>query len=880
MKPFRKFRALFRKGKLEREMAEEMRFHLEQRAADYAADGLPDADARDAAHRRFGNVASIQEHARAARGWDWLEQLFQDTRFALRQLTKSPGFTLTAIVTLGLGIGANTSMFTVINGLVLRPLPYADADHIDRLYRATAQNPRGGFSPADYLDLKSAMSGYGEVAAYGEAPLSIAEPGQPAEMPPGFRASANLFSVLGVQPELGRNFRPDEDRAGNHRVLIISHRYWQIHFASDPHIVGRTVRLNGESHEIIGVLPASFDDWRHLGWVDLFRPLGFSEKESSDRNSVSLRIVGHRSTALTPAEANSFIARFGLRLAKDFPAANADTTWRTLPIHETVVSSNGPATLAMLLGLSGFVLLIACSNLANFLLARTMARAREFAVRAALGASRSRLLRPLLLESLLLAIAGGIGAIFVAQWTCHWLAVLSTDDDGYSARFAVDWHVFGWAFAACVVTALTFGFAPALFALRLDINRTLKSSARNTTGDRGHQRFRRFLIIGQFALAMVLLAGAALFVHGLQEMNHRRSGWETEHLLTANLLLPTATYPGSKEITDFQRLALERLEALPGVTSASVSYSMPFFDVAEARKFLVAGRKTPEPGREPAAVINGVSPHYFETVGTRLLSGRTFNAGDTLTSPKVFIINQAMANALFGHESPLGRRIAQAGGKTTEWGEIVGVVADVQSVDAEPNPITSQLYQPMEQEARPYNEIAVHTAGVAPATLIADIRTTMTALNADLPVRRLQPAETTIARANYQLGVLCSMLSALGLLGLGLASLGIYGVIARTMAQRATEFGIRFALGAQVEDITRLVLASGLKLALIGSVVGLVGAFGVTRLIASSYPNMHPNSPLVLGGVTLLLATVALVACYLPARRAGKVDPISALRAE
>ncbi|HXU79821.1 MAG TPA: FtsX-like permease family protein, partial [Polyangia bacterium] len=383
-----------------------------------------------------------------------------------------------------------------------------------------------------------------------------------------------------------------------------------------------------------------------------------------------------------------------------------------------------------------------------------------------------------------------------------------------------------------------------------------------------------------FTLAMVLLAGAALFARGVHELNNHRYGWESDHLVTGTVVLPPAAYPDEREIADFQRRALERLAALPGVASVSLSDAMPFFGLSEARKYLVAGRQTPEPGHEPVAVINGISPHYFETVGTRLLSGRPFNPGDTLTSPKVFIVNQAMARGLFGEESPLGRRIARAGGPSIEWGEIVGVAADVQSVFPERVSVTYQLYQPMAQEPRPLNEIAVRSAGVAPSMLVENIRTAMTSLDPDLPVRKLQTAEATIARANYQLGVLRSILSALAVLGLGLASLGVYGTIARTVAQRTGEFGIRLALGAQTGDITRLVLASGGKLALIGSALGLLGAIGVARLIASAFPSIPTSSVPVLIGATVLLVSIAQVACYLPARHASRISPTEALRAE
>ncbi len=537
--------------------------------------------------------------------------------------------------------------------------------------------------------------------------------------------------------------------------------------------------------------------------------------------------------------------------------------------------------LGMLIGLSGFVLLIACSNLANLLLARTMARAREFAVRSALGASRAQLLRPLLAESLLLALAGTACAILVAQWGAAWLAVRSTGNNGEQVVLAFDWRVFGWAFGASLVTAVAFGLAPALFALRLNVNDTLKSGGRGTTGGRGHQRFRHALIVGQFALAMVLLAGAALFIRGLDELNHRRAGWQSEHLVTGTVVLPAARYSGAEKINSFHHLAAERLESLPGVASASFSSFTPFFNWGDIRKYLVEGRALPKPGHESVAAVNCISPHYFETVATRILAGRAFNERDTATSQPVFIINQAMATGLFGNENPIGRRLAQTGNTNLQWGEVVGVAADVKSVLPDPGPVTFQLYQPMPQETRTYDEIAVRSAaGVAPSTLLESIRTTMTALDPDLPVRDLQTADATIERANYQTAVLRDLLTMFAVLGLGLASLGIYSVIARTMIQRTNEFAIRFALGACVNDITRIVLASGAKLALIGSALGVVGALGVSRLLAAGNPGMQLNSPAVLFGTTLLLIAVALIACWLPARRAGRINPIEALRAE
>ena len=861
-------------------MAEEMRFHLEQRAADLAEEGLPGDEARLAAQRRFGNTASLQEQAREAHGWGWLDRLTKDLRFALRQLLRSPGFTLLAVLTLGLGIGANTSMFSVLNAVMFKPLPYPASGELEQIHRATAQDAKGALAPADYRDLLAEAPGYGKIAAHAHGDVSLAEPGQPAEFAHALRISANFLSTLGVQPVLGRDFHAEEERHGNHRVVLLSHRSWLNRFGGEMSVIGRIVRVDGEPHEIIGVLPESFNDWRHLGWVDVFRPLALTDKEAADRGTPQIHPIGRRALPLSATEAAGLIAGIGARLAAGFPEVNAGSTWRTVPLDQVRLGDTGGIALTMLIGLSGFVLIIACSNLANLLLARTIARAREFAVRGALGASRTQLLRPLITESLLLSLLGGACALLVAFWFTNWIRVRSTGDNGEQVPIMLDWSVFGWAMAASLLTALAFGLAPALFALRLDLNATLKSGGRGATGGRGHQRLRSVLIVGQFALALVMLTGAGLFIRGLDDLNNRRQGWESDHLVTGTILLPTARYADATAIATFQRLALERLNALPGVATASLAYSQPFFTWSDTRKFLVEGHELPEPGREPAALINGVSPGYFSAVGTPLLAGRTFTDRDITGAARVFIISETMARGLFGNQNPIGRRIAHSGGSTPEWGEIVGVVGEVKSIFPDAVPVTHQLYLPMAQEPRAYNEIAVLTTGVEPAALLDAIRTTMRQLDADLPVRQLKPANERIARANYQLGVLRDMLSGIAALGLGLASLGVYGVIARTMAQRSGEFAIRLALGAQVRDISRSVLGTGVRLALVGSALGLIGAVGIARLLAAGFPGMRLDNTAAIGGATGLLILVALLACWLPARRASRINPINALRAE
>jgi len=440
--------------------------------------------------------------------------------------------------------------------------------------------------------------------------------------------------------------------------------------------------------------------------------------------------------------------------------------------------------------------------------------------------------------------------------------------------------VMTWAFVASLATALAFGLAPALFALRLDLNQTLKSGGRGTTGGRGHQRFRQLLIVGQFALAMVLLAGAGLFIRGLDSLNKRRAGWESRQLITGTIALPTGTYADADKIAAFHRRMEERLAALPGVGSISLSSFTPAFVWSEIRKFVVEDQDRPVAGREPAAVVNRVSPRYFDTYGTRVLSGRGFLERDTAGSTCVYLVNQTAARGLFGDQNPIGRRLAQADGDNLRWSEIVGVVADVQPVVTDANPLVFQIYLPMAQEPQREFQLTVRAANGAPAALVDGIRAAMTELDPDLPVGRLQPADTTIYHASYQDRVLRDMLAYFGVLGLGLASLGIYGVIARTVAQRTGEFAIRLALGASGRDIIRLVLRSGVRLALLGAGAGLLGAIGVTRVLMAAYPSLPTDSALILTGTTLLLVAVALLACWLPARRAGRIDAISALRSD
>ena len=795
--------------------------------------------------------------------------------YALRSLAKAPGFTAIAFVTLTLGIGLNTSMFSLANALMLRPLPFPESWRLVRLYRSTPQSSRGGLAPADFLALKRAGTGFGAFAGYSSAIATVSEPGRPAETLSLLRVSADFLDVLDARPVLGRGFRADEEAPGRHRVVILSHDLWQSRFGGAADIVGRTIRLDGQAHEVVGVLPPWATERRTpFSNVALLRPLGLSDAERAPAGTLRLNVVGRRARGVSPGQGDAIVAAFGAALAKEGGDGQDPVTWRTEDLLHSSLDATGRGLVLMLFGLSACVLLIACSNLANFLLARTLARSREFALRKALGASRLQVFAPLAAESLLLASAGGLGALLVASWTSDWLRTRTSLD------LALDWRVLGFALAASLATTLMFGVAPALFTTRVDVNEALKSGARGATAGRGYRRLRHLLIVGQFAIAMMLLSGAGFFLRGADNLLRQPYGWRFDGVIQGTLALAAGASTDSGRITTVQRQTIARVKALPGVDAVSLSHAVPYFGLPGPRTYLVDGREPPPKGQEPAARFNGVTAEYFRVTGTHLLRGRVFSEADTATSPKVAIISDGLARVLFANGDPIGRRIAQSGPGAPVWADIIGVVSDVGSLDLAAVPTRFQVYQPLAQEPRASVVLAVRVAGVAPDGVLDAIRTTIAALEPDLAVRDLTPVTATFDRTLSDLRMINTLLGAFAALGLGLAALGIYGVIARTVAQRTTEIGLRMALGARLADVNRLVLGSGIRLAAAGIGLGLAGAFGLVRLLGSILPAMHTNGTLVLAGCGTLLVAVAFAACYVPARRASRIDPQVALRAE
>jgi putative ABC transport system permease protein len=805
--------------------------------------------------------------ARHAFGGVW-----QDLRYAWRTLRRDPLFTVIAVLTLTLGIGLNTSMFGFMNALIFRPLPFAESAQLMRVYRTTAEQQSGGFSPADYLALRQAEGDIGRFAAYRPSSVTLADAARTTEW---IDVSAHLFDVLGVQPVSGRTLRPDDEVPGHERVVLISTALWQDQFGGAADIIGRIIQTTGGPYEIVGVLPPEASDHRLFGRVGIFSPLSVGDTAGVDRTTRTLTILGRRRAAVTQGQADAFMASMGARMAADFPADNAKTAWRSEALPDSNTGSNGRALLAMLLGLSGCVLLSACSNLANVLLARAMDRSREFALRTALGASRLQLIRTVALELLLVAAAGGAGAVLVTLWTTRWLQSVVVDGGG--PAIPVDWRVLAFAAAVSLSTVLFCGLGPALFARRIGPSDALKQGGRGTTAPRGHIRARHALLVGQFAMAMILVAGASFFLRGTAQMLSQHYGWRSDGVVQAEIVLSEERYPKDQDVLDFQGRAIARLERVPGVAAVSVSYGLPYKGLRGTAHYVGDGSSD---GLALTAKINGISPAYFDVTSTRLAAGRVFTAADSSTSSRVAIISEGMARRLFPDGRALGRRIASADDEPRVWMEIVGVVEDVRSIDLAQTPEPFQLYQPTAQDPRRHLVLAVRTTGGTSNGTVGAIRSAVAELDAGLVARRLMTATDTMADVTSSMSLIAQLLTAFAAIGVLLAALGIYGAMARMVAQRTDEIGLRMALGAQVRDIVGMVLGSGARVVATGMGLGLAGALGLSGALGALLPSMARDTG-VAGAIAIAaLTAVAVLACYLPARRAVAVDPMVALRNE
>lgn len=795
---------------------------------------------------------------------------------ALRSLRAAPVFTATALVTLALGIGANTSMFSVLNATLLRALPYPESGQLVRVYRTTKSAQTLPHSPANFLDHQAQNTVFSGLAAVSWTNVALAEPGHPAERVAGMSVSGDFFPVLDVRPAIGRALTPADDQPGRDDVVVLSDAFWRRRFSSDRAIVGRDIRLDGRRVTVVGVMPPGFDDRQLWGTVEMWRPMAFTAAQRAIRGGNSLAIIGRIKPGTTIAAAQAGMGAVAARLARDFPDSNAETG---IDVRSLAATGTDP-TIRLLswltMGLAACVLLIACANLANLQLARNVGRARDFALHAALGASRLRVMRQSLIESVVLGLAGGALGLLMAGWTTDALASRIEIAGQTGLAMPLDRTVLAFTAGISVLTGVLFGILPAFLASRGDVNDMLKQGGRGSTS-RAHHRLRHGLIVAEVAVALVLLSAAGFFIRGIERFAQRDNGWRSAEVLTGSVTLAPSYATGDAQRAFHERLQT-RLAALPGVERVALSGTLPFAGFSGSQRFIIEGRPAPRTGTEPVRDGNTVSPEYFDTLGIGLVEGRVLAAADLTRTPNPTVINETMARHFWPGESAIGKRIAHP--QVMEWQEIVGVVRDVTFATNLSEPRTRfQAYRLFARE--PSRTFAVTMrSSLPPETLTDALRQAVSAIDPDQPVQEVQAATRVIARGLGNFGLVASMLAGFALLGLFLAAVGIYGVVAGFVGQRINEIGIRVALGAQAADVLRLVLGQGLRLALAGIAAGLFGTYAVARVLASIAPSLPAAEPVTAVIVTGLLIGFALLACWLPARQAVRVDPNVALRTE
>ncbi len=798
-----------------------------------------------------------------------MQTLRQDLRYTIRSLVKSPGFAILAILALALGIGANTAIFSVVNGVLLRPLAYGDPARLVTILHF-GQDP---VSPDDYLDWRKQSRSFEQMGA--AQIWSAALTGhEHAEELPGMQVSPNLFSVMGVPPRLGRTFEEGDDQPARGHLAVLSYQLWQRRFAGDPNIVGQQIKLNGESYTINGVMPESF----HFApfWatnVEVWVPLQL-DKRLNDRGGRSLRIFARLRDGVPLAQAQADIDVICRRLAQQYPNTNTDMTAEVVPLQEKVVANIRP-TLLVLLGTVGFVLLIACSNVANLMLVRANGKKKETAVRLALGSSRWRLIRQSLVESLLLSVAGAAVATVIAKWGISGLiASLPEASLPRLDEVGIDKTVLLFTVLIALATGIVCSLAPALRAFRTDLQESLKSGGRGSTAGKSENRTRALLVISEVALALVLLVGAGLMLRSFQHLAAVDPGFDPRHLLTFEVAAGGKSYPtGPSRIRFFEQLK-PRLEALPGVQSVSLINHLPISGDLWTLGIIIYGRPDPPPAQQPTAAYRVVQPGYFATMKTPMLRGRDFTKHDLSDSDRVAIVNEALAKHHWPNEDAIGQRLRLG----PKWMTIVGVVKNVKQSDWVDQP-NDEIYLPHAQSDAGFSYMTVvMRAQGDPLALAKAAQEQVRALDQDVPIAHVQSMEQVIADKLWRGRLAMTLLGLFSAIAVSLAALGIYGAISYAVSLRTGEIGIRMALGARSGDVLRMVLLEGLSLVGIGVIVGLSGAWMLTRTLGSLLYGVTARDPATFLAVPALLIALSAVACCVPALRASKVDPVNALR--
>src|SRR2546422_4154222 len=807
-----------------------------------------------------------------------MDTLWQDIRYAVRMMGKNLGVTGIVVVVLALGIGANAAIFSVVNAALLRPLPYAGPDKLVRLTEDSPNVPQMSISYPNFLDWREQNKVFSGIAAMQFRSLNLTGTDEPERLA-GSGVSAEFFDVLGIRPALGRSFASEEDRPGANPVCIISHGLWERRFGSDPAIINKQVSMSGASYTLIGVLPASYAFGTP---TDVFVPIGLRADEMKERgNHPGIYAIARLKPGVTVETARAELIAMAQRIGVQYGMKGNSAT--LTPLHEAFVG-DVRRPLFILLGAVGFVLAIACANVANLLLARAATRQKEIAIRAALGAGRLRIIRQLLTESILLAFLGGMIGLLLAVWGIDLLRSASIDSLPTTAAIKLDGSVLIFTLLVSLVTGIVFGLAPALAAAKADLHDTLKEGGRGSGPGGRSAWLRSTLVVSEVALSLVLLIGAGLLIKSFVRILDTDPGFKPQNLLTMQLSLNVKKDEGGKVLNFFNDLN-GRIAGLPGVEAAAFSNGMPLGQTTDT-SFAIVGRPKPEAGKQPQTMLYVPSPDYLQAMGIRLVKGRFFTAQDTQKSPRVAVIDEAFARQQFPDTNPIGQHLA-GDGKDNPDAEIVGVVAHVKhfGLDAVER-VQPQLYLPFNQapdDAFPFlasrANLIIRTTG-DPVNLTAAVRRQVQALDPNQPVYNVSTMEQTLDQTLVTQRLSMMLLAFLASLALILAAVGIYGVMSYLVTQRSHEIGIRLAIGAQPRDVFKMVIGRGMMLVLIGVAFGLVGAFGLTRLMATMLFGVAPTDLSTFLMVAALLTGIALVACYIPGRRATKVDPLVALRYE
>ncbi len=810
-----------------------------------------------------------------------MRTLWQDIIYALRVLRKAPAFAAIAVLTLGLGIGANTAIFSYLNAWMIKPIPYPQPD---RLVVLQSHNIKKGWtddsvtSTADFLDFQKRTTSFEQTAAYDSWDFNLTGNGPPA-LVDGGRVSWNFFDTLGAKPLLGRTFIASDDVSGAPHVAILSEGLWRSRFGQDPKIIGRSIDINTEAYTVVGVMPGKFL-FPLIGISNIWTPLALTPAERADRNSSWFESFGRLKPGLTQQQAAAETTTIFVQLQKEYPKTDTDMTMLLTSMTKAIGDEEGVPELKICFWLVGLILLIACANVANLMLARATQRTKEMAVRGALGATRGRLIRQLLTESLLLFTCGGAAGVFVGMWGMAWIEAQIPDRiRGYLVNYGqvnMDWTTLGFTLGIALLCGIIFGLAPAFQSSGVDLNQALKEASGKTSGGGRGTRLRRIFVAGEIALAVVVLICTTLLVKSFVVAATASPGFNATNLMTAQLQLPKTKYTSDAMARNFSDAVLARIRALPGVTAAGVASSLPFGGFGQNYEVEAVGKPAPRPGEELGANWTAVSPDYFAAMQIPLLKGRVFTSVDAPGNGNVVVIDQVLARQFWPHEDPIGQKLTY--GPQHIACTIVGVVSDVKLYELRGQPLR-EMYVPLAQVPSLTLGFVARTPGTV--TGIGDaIRNSIWAVDGNQPVSSVEEMSILMAVQDTGNRVLVKLMVFFGVLALFLCVIGIYGVMSHMVAQRTNEIGIRMALGAVPKNVMQLVLSQGLKLALIGIAIGVVAAFGMTGLLSSDLYQVTPRDPATFVGVALVFALVAVAACYLPARRAMKVDPMVALRYE